>query len=142
MKLTLNRDELSALILAHVDKMLPGGHVRRIDNAYDMPYEITYEITVAIDEPSPTVAAPPSVMPESEQERASRLYPSQVAGAQRLHIWCGSDGVWEVWVNTDERDFDGVCVARGDSRAAVVQAARVTLLSLAGVLGAQYLKEQ
>lgn len=73
------------------------------------------------------------------QEQASTDYPSILVDGHRLHI-CLTDRRWEVWINTDERDFDGLCIASAPTRAGAVAAARVTVLALCNVLAADQLK--
>lgn len=52
----------------------------------------------------------------SEQDTASEAYPSvALSTGERLHVFRMSDG-WQVWLNTEVADFDGVCVASGDIR--------------------------
>lgn len=59
-------------------------------------------------------------------ERASRRYPSVlVAGSNLLHV-CEMHGEWEVWLNTEDMDFTGLCVSAGSTRQeAVTEAVRV-----------------
>ncbi len=73
------------------------------------------------------------------QEKASANYPAVLIDGHRLHV-CETDRRWEVWVNTDERDFDGICIAVGSSRDSAVGSARVTLLALSGYLAVEQLK--
>jgi hypothetical protein len=74
-----------------------------------------------------------SQLPESRQaaamhatELASVRYPSVlVAGSNLLHI-CEMGGEWEIWLNTEDADFTGLCVAVGSTRQdAVTEAVRV-----------------
>ncbi len=54
---------------------------------------------------------------------ASRDYPAiELRTGQRLHV-CREDGHWQVWLNTETADFDGLCVATGDTRREAVTAA-------------------
>lgn len=77
----------------------------------------------------------------SEQERVSALYPSTLIEGHRLHIFCAHDGRWEVWLNTEASDFDGLCIGTGPHRLAALADARLALLAINGFLAQQHLKE-
>lgn len=77
----------------------------------------------------------------AEQERASCQYPSTLVAGHRLHIFEASDGRWEVWINTDLSDFDGVCVGQGRHRLAALADARLALLAINGFLARQHAQE-
>jgi hypothetical protein len=63
-----------------------------------------------------------SQLPEHEQdaamhatEVASENYSSVRVAGQSLHV-CHMDGEWQVWLNTEDADFTGLCVSVGQTR--------------------------
>lgn len=72
--------------------------------------------------------------------RSSDDYPSVLVGGHRLHVFKEPDG-WQAWLNTEDRDFDGLCIARGVSRLDVLIEARRVLMALMFHIGTTYLKE-
>lgn len=61
----------------------------------------------------------------SAVDRAVEQYPSVLVEGHLLHV-CEMHGEWQVWLNTEDMDFTGLCVAAGSTRAAVVaEAVRV-----------------
>lgn len=71
-------------------------------------------------------------LPEHQQDtaisavdRAVELYPSVLVEGHLLHV-CEMHGEWVVWLNTEDMDFTGLCVAAAPTRdAAVAEAVRV-----------------
>jgi hypothetical protein len=73
-------------------------------------------------------------LPEHEQDAAMarvdaavEKYPAiELSTGQRLHVF-EQDGEWDVWLNCEDADFTGICVAAGHrSRdAAIAQAVKV-----------------
>jgi hypothetical protein len=54
---------------------------------------------------------------------ASENYPAVDVFGHRLHVFF--DGDWNVWLNTEASDFDGLCIGVGATRsAAIAQAVR------------------
>lgn len=52
----------------------------------------------------------------SATARASEDYPSvALSTGQLLHV-CQMGGEWEVWINCEDADFTGLCVAVGATR--------------------------
>lgn len=62
-------------------------------------------------------------------------YPAKLCCGCRLHVYRqgGATGEWEVWLNTETADFDGLCVAVGSTYAAAVAEA-VTVFERAAEL--------
>lgn len=59
-----------------------------------------------------------------ETEIASQKFPSvALSTGERLHVFEMSPSTWEIWLNCEDSDFTGICVAVGDTRADVVAAA-------------------
>jgi hypothetical protein len=59
----------------------------------------------------------------SSQDTASQDYPSvKLPTGECLHIF-QMDGEWEVWLNTEVSDFDGICVGSAVTRDEAVAAA-------------------
>lgn len=60
-------------------------------------------------------------------DRASELYPAiELRTPQRLHIFrseLGSDPNWEVWLDTEVTDFDGLCIGVAKTRDGAITAA-------------------
>lgn len=84
-----------------------------------------------------------SKLPEHKQEAAlhetevaSATHPSiLVAGTNLLHV-CTMGGEWEVWLNTEDADFTGLCLAAGgDRQTAVTEAVRVLEAALDALQG-------
>lgn len=72
-------------------------------------------------------------LPEDKQEAAmestviaSRDYPSVVVNGCTLHI-CQIDGEWQIWLNTEDADWTGVCISAGHTRDEAVSDAVKTL---------------
>jgi hypothetical protein len=71
-------------------------------------------------------------LPEHQQdaamdatERASERYPSIEVEGHLLHI-CEMDGDWQVWLNTEDANFTGLCVSSCPTReAAITEAVKV-----------------
>lgn len=58
------------------------------------------------------------------QDAASEDYPAHRLPGYRLHVF-REDDQWEVWLNTEASDFDGLCIGRRtDYDAAVSEAVR------------------
>lgn len=53
-----------------------------------------------------------------------------------LHIYSDAEDDWEVWLNTEVADFDGLCVGSGDSREKALADAAETLEAAARILRA------
>ncbi len=62
-----------------------------------------------------------------DQDAISQKFPAVIiADSHRLHTFQEADGHWAVWLNTEVDDFDGLCIATGETREAVTaQAIRV-----------------
>jgi hypothetical protein len=70
-----------------------------------MPEMSTYPAAQCVETPT-----------RSHRVMASLHYPSTLLiSGQRLHIF-PMDGRWEVWLNTEISDFDGLCMGVGDTR--------------------------
>lgn len=61
-------------------------------------------------------------LPEHEQDAAmekvaaaGEQYPSVLVAGRLLHVF-EMDGEWQVWLNTEDMDFTGLCVSVGDTR--------------------------
>jgi len=72
-------------------------------------------------------------LPEKAQDAAMRAVDAAIAEypavllptGQRLHVFC-QGGAWDVWLNCEDADFTGICVAVQGTRAeAVADAIRV-----------------
>lgn len=58
-------------------------------------------------------------------DRAVEQYPSVLVEGHLLHV-CEMDGHWQVWLNTEDAEFTGLCVSAETTRDAVVaEAVRV-----------------
>jgi hypothetical protein len=62
-------------------------------------------------------------MPSTEKQRIS------IPGYDLLIVDDGTDG-WQVWLDTEVADFDGLVIGRGRSRVAAVMDAEDTLRKL------------
>lgn len=61
----------------------------------------------------------------SAVDRAIEQYPSVLVEGHLLHV-CEMHGEWEVWLNTEDMEFTGLCVSVAPTReAAVAEAVRV-----------------
>ena len=69
-----------------------------------------------------------------EQDIASRDYPSVVITGQRLHTFYNTELGWQVWLNAEDRDFTGCCIAVGETREAAEAEAATVLASVLGEL--------
>jgi hypothetical protein len=74
-----------------------------------------------------------SALPEHEQEAAmneaddaSARHPSIRVGGCSLHI-CEIEGHWQVWLNTEDADFTGLCISSRKTRQKAVGEAVRTL---------------
>jgi hypothetical protein len=64
-------------------------------------------------------------------DAASENYPAiELGKGHRLHVCEVEEQDWEVWLNTEVQDFDGLCIAAGKTRQEAVTAA-VEVLELA-----------
>jgi hypothetical protein len=68
-----------------------------------------------------------------ENERASESHPSVPVGGCSLHV-CQYDGEWQVWLNTCDADFTGLCVSVGRTRDIAIAEAVATLEAAVDVL--------
>lgn len=53
-----------------------------------------------------------------------------------LHIHSSADDDWEVWLNTEVQDYDGLCVGCGNSREKALADAAETFEAAARILRA------
>lgn len=51
-----------------------------------------------------------------------------------LHVY-EEDGYWKVWLNTQDMEFTGLCIAVADTRAAAVAQATAVCLAVVAELG-------
>lgn len=49
-------------------------------------------------------------------DRATLKYPAIVIEGHLVHVCAWEPGDWQVWVNTEAEEFDGLCVGSGDTR--------------------------
>lgn len=75
------------------------------------------------------------------QEWLSATFPSVEVAGHRLHTFESAEG-WEVWLNTEDRDFDGLCLAHGKTKRDVIIEARRVLMALTYHLGTEYMRER
>ena len=71
-----------------------------------------------------------------EAEAASRAFPSiQLEAGAGLHV-CLLGGGWEVWLNTEDADFTGLCLSVQPTREeAVAEAVTVLKQAIAALKG-------
>jgi hypothetical protein len=74
-----------------------------------------------------------SQLPEAKQDEAmasvdeaTEKYAQVEVGGCGLHI-CFIDGEWQVWLNTEDATFTGLCVSAGPTRQAAIADAVATL---------------
>lgn len=67
------------------------------------------------------------------EDRASKQYPSIPVEGCALHVF-GLEGGWQVWLNTEVQDFDGLCIGTGTSRNGAIAEARKVLEACVEVL--------
>lgn len=63
-----------------------------------------------------------------QQADLSELFPSvRTAHGHRVHVFEDEVGEWCAWLNTEDLDFTGLCLAIGKSKRDVLEAAIVAL---------------
>jgi hypothetical protein len=85
---------------------------------------------------------PIAALPERQQaaaldsaEAASARYPSiDLSTGYGVHVCYLHGSGWEVWLNTEVADFDGICLSAGETREAAIADARKVLAEVAAAL--------
>lgn len=62
---------------------------------------------------------------QDENDAASDAYPSIALRGEShcVHVYKAADGAWDVWLNTEVADFDGLCLGSGPTRQVAVSRA-------------------
>jgi hypothetical protein len=67
-------------------------------------------------------------------DASSNAYPSRLTTAgNRVHVF-ERDGEWDVWLNTEDMDFTGLCIGSGETREAAVADAVAALEAAVEIL--------
>jgi hypothetical protein len=66
-------------------------------------------------------------MTSDRHAAASDTYPSSLVAGHRLHVFKWDVNDWQVWLNTEEMDFDGICIGVGQTRGKAVAEAVIAL---------------
>lgn len=82
-------------------------------------------------------------LPEDDQDAAMSAvdeaiarFPSTLVAGHRLHV-CQIDGEWQLWLNTEEAEFTGLCLTAGATREVVVAEAIESLEAVIATLKGQ-----